>query len=91
LFHKNQAVLSRNTASSAETDSIPCWVSTIMLLPTGVKAVSFLAIAPHSGDQLQIGFENLQVAPEEPLKVGHLVENHPFVVGSADIFCHRRF
>lgn len=62
-----------------------------MVLPTGVIAVSYLSILPHHRGLLQIGFENLQVASEELLKVGHLVEDHPSVVGSADSFWHRRF
>jgi hypothetical protein len=62
-----------------------------MLLPAGVVAVSFLAILPHYGDLFEIGFEDLQVAPEEPLKVGHLVEDHPSVVGGADMVWHMGF
>jgi hypothetical protein len=67
---------------------LPCWVSTIVFLPAAIVAVSFLAIVPHYGDLFEIGFEQLQVASEEPLKVWHLVENHPSVVGGADIFWH---
>jgi hypothetical protein len=62
-----------------------------MILTAGVIAASFLAILPHYGDLFEIGFEDLQVASEELLKVGHLVENHPSVVGSADIFWHMDF
>lgn len=62
-----------------------------MFLTAGIVAVSFLAILPHYGDLLQIGFEDIQVAFEEPLKVWHLVKDHPCVVGCVDIFWHRSF
>jgi hypothetical protein len=62
-----------------------------MILPTAIVAVSFLAIVPNHGDLFEIGFEDIQVAPEERLKVGHLVEDHPCVVGGADIFWHMDF
>jgi hypothetical protein len=57
-----------------------------MVLTASIVAVSFLVIAPHYGDLFEIGFEDIQVASEEPLKVWHLVEDHPCVVGGADIF-----
>jgi hypothetical protein len=62
-----------------------------MILPAGIVAVSFLAIVPHYGDLFEISFEDLQVASEELLKVWHLVEDHPCVVGGADIFWHKGF
>ena len=62
-----------------------------MVLPAGIVAESFFAIVPHYGDLFEIGFEGLQVASEEPLKVGHLVEDHPCVIGCADWFWHKRF
>ena len=62
-----------------------------MVLPAGVVAVSFFAIVPHYGDLFEIGFEDIQVASEKPLEVWHLVEDHPCVVGGADIFWHKGF
>ena len=62
-----------------------------MFLTAGIVAVSFLAIVPHYGDLFEIGFEDIQVASEEPLKVWHLVEDHPSVVGGANIFWHMGF
>jgi hypothetical protein len=70
---------------------LPRWVSTIMVLPAGIVAVSLLAILSHYGDLFEIGFEDLQVASEELLKIWHLVEDHPSVVGGADIFWHMGF
>jgi hypothetical protein len=62
-----------------------------MFLPAGIVAASFLAILPHYGDLFEIGFENIQVASEKSLKVWHLVEDHPCMVGGADIFWHMGF
>jgi hypothetical protein len=62
-----------------------------MLLPTAIVAVSLLAILPHYGDLFEIGFEDIQIASEELLKVWHLVEDHPCVVGGTDIFWHLGF
>jgi hypothetical protein len=62
-----------------------------MILPAGIVAVSFLAILPHYRNLFKIGFEDIQVASEEPLKVWHLVEDHPSVVGGEDIFWHMGF
>jgi hypothetical protein len=62
-----------------------------MILPTGVIAVSLRAIFPHYGNLLEIGFQNFQVASEKLLKVGHLVKDHPCVVGCADWFWHKGF
>ena len=60
-----------------------------MLLSAGIVAVSFLSILPHYGDLFKIGFEDIQVASEESLKVWHLVEDHPSVIGGANIFWHK--
>ena len=62
-----------------------------MFLTAGKEAVSFFAILPHYGDLFEIGFEDIQIASEELLKVGHLVEDHPCVVGGANISWHRGF
>ena len=55
-----------------------------MVLTTGVVAVSFLAMLPHYRDLLQVGFQDFQVASEELLKIRHLVEDYPCVVGCTD-------
>ena len=62
-----------------------------MVLTAGIVAVSLLAIVPHYGDLFEIGFEDIQIASEKPLKVWHLVEDHPSVVGGANIFWHMGF
>jgi len=59
-----------------------------MFLTAGIVAVSFLAILPHYRDLFEIEFEDIQLASEEPLKVWHLVEDHPCVVGGADFRGH---
>jgi hypothetical protein len=55
-----------------------------MILTTGAVAVSFLAMLPHYRDLLQVGFQDFQVASEELLKIRHLVEDYPCVVGCTD-------
>ncbi len=62
-----------------------------MLLSAGIISESFLAILPHYGDLLQIGFEDIQVASKKSLKVWRLVEDHPCVVGGADMVWHKSF
>lgn len=62
-----------------------------MVLPAGIILVTFLAILPHYGDLFKFGLENIQVASEKLLKVWHLVEDHPCVVGGTDMFWHKGF